>query len=802
MVDDNATDTDGLQEFDDALENSDESQGQRAAGDHSYPVVPLRDTVVFPHQVLPLTVGRDMSMQAVDAATDLDQMLIVVAQKDPSVDRPRRHDVFEYGTLARILKVFQLPDQSSTVLIQGQERVRIDKITRTSPYFQADITSLAEDEPEMDTRTEALVANIQGSYQRAAELAPYLATEHVVMVHNTDSPGELADFVTSTLQLPLEDKQGLLETPSTQARLEQVIVILAQELDILELSSKIHDEVQGEISKSQREYFLREQIRAIRRELGEGVDGESDIDELRARIAKCDLPEEAEESAKTAINRLERINPASPEYNVNRTWLEWILDVPWSKTSEDCLDLKSSRRVLDDDHHGLEKVKKRILEFLAVRKLKNDMKGPILCLVGPPGVGKTSLGRSIANALGRRFQRISLGGMRDEAEIRGHRRTYVGALPGRIIQGLKKAGTNNPVFMLDELDKLGRDFHGDPSSALLEVLDPEQNNTFTDHYLETPVDLSNVLFIATANWKGAIPAPLLDRMEIIDLHGYTEEEKVKIAQNYLVPKQTEAHGLKARQFSIGQDALEGIISGYTREAGVRNLERTIATVARGVVSEIVEGKRKSKKVQARDLKDYVGPQKFFSETLDRTRFPGIATGLAWTPYGGEVLFIEATQMKGAGRLVLTGKLGDVMKESARAALSYLRSHTEEFGLDDIAFNKIDIHLHIPAGAVPKDGPSAGITIVSALLSLLTGRPLKQRLAMTGEVTLRGLVLPVGGVKEKVLAARRAGIKTIILPTRNEVDLDEIPAKLRRQMKFIPVENVAEVLEHALLKKPI
>ncbi len=799
MADGNAMDTDDLKEIEALAE---EMEGQRAPDDHSFPVVPLRDTVVFPHQVLPLTVGRDMSMQAVDTAMDADQMLVVVAQKDPSIDRPRRHDVYRFGTLARILKVFELPDQSSTVLIQGQERVRIDKITQTSPHFQADITSLAEEEPEMDTRTEALVASIQGSYQRAAELAPYLATEHVVMVHNTDSPSELADFVTSTLQLPLEDKQDLLETPSAQERLEQVIVILAKELDILELSSKIHDEVQGEISKSQREYFLREQIRAIRRELGEGVDGESDIDELRARIAECDLPEDAEESAKTAINRLERINPASPEYNVNRTWLEWILDIPWSKTTEDRLDLKAARKTLDDDHHGLQKVKQRILEFLAVRKLKDDMKGPILCFVGPPGVGKTSLGRSIANALGRRFQRISLGGMRDEAEIRGHRRTYVGALPGRIVQGLKKAGTNNPVFMLDELDKLSHDFHGDPASALLEVLDPEQNNTFTDHYLETPVDLSKVLFIATANWKGAIPAPLLDRMEVIDLHGYTEEEKVKIAQKYLVPKQTEAHGFKTRQFAMGQGALEGIISGYTREAGVRNLERTIASVARGVAAEIVEGKRKSKTVQKRDLPEYLGPQKFFGETLDRTRVAGVATGLAWTQYGGEILFIEATQMKGAGRLVLTGKLGDVMKESARAALSYLRSHTEELGLEDIAFNKIDIHLHIPAGAVPKDGPSAGVTIVSALLSLLTGRPLKQRLAMTGEVTLRGLVLPVGGIKEKVLAARRADIKTIILPTRNEIDLDEIPAKLRRKMRFIPVDDVSEVLEHALLKKSV
>lgn len=798
MFDHDPTDMDGIQEV---LEGTEDSPTLKPEDDNAFPVVPLRDTVVFPHQVLPLTVGRDMSMQAVDAATESDQLLVVVAQKDPETDRPGKRDIYKYGTLARILKVFQLPGQSSTVLIQGQQRVRIDKITKTKPFFFADVSPLIEDEVEMDTRTEALIDNIQGSYQRAAELAPYLATEHVVMVHNTDSPGELADFVTSTLQIPLGDKQQLLETPSTSERLEQVMVILARELDILELSSKINDEVQGEISKSQREYFLREQIRAIKRELGEEVDGESDLDELRARLKENDLPEDAREAATSAINRLDRINPASPEYNVTRTWLEWILDVPWSVSTEDHLNLKDARKILDDDHYGLEKVKKRILEFLAVRQLKHDMKGPILCFAGPPGVGKTSLGRSIADALGRKFHRISLGGMRDEAEIRGHRRTYIGALPGRIVQALKKVGTNNPVFMLDELDKLGRDFHGDPASALLEVLDPEQNKAFTDHYLETPVDLSNVLFIATANWKDAIPAPLLDRMEVIDLVGYTAEEKVKIAKKYLVPKQIEAHGLTKRQISLGSDALESIISGYTREAGVRNLERTIATVIRGVAAEIVEGKRKSKSIRAGDLKGYLGQEKFFSETTDRTRTPGVATGLAWTPYGGTVLFIEATKMKGRGRLVLTGKLGDVMKESAQAALSYLRSRVEDLGLEEVEFNAIDIHLHIPAGAIPKDGPSAGITLVCALYSLLTGRPIKQRLAMTGEVTLRGLVLPVGGVKEKVLAARRAGVKTIILPARNEADLEEIPKHLKRQMRFIPVEDVSEVLDAALLKKP-
>lgn len=761
------------------------------------PVLPLRNSVVFPQQIIPLQIGRDKSLKLLEEAVHNEKLIVVVAQKDGQTDDPTPDDLYRWGTVAQIMKVFKMPDGTQSVMIQGIRRARILDYTQIEPFMKAAV-QVVKEEPVEGMDVEAMVVNLRGLFQNASELAPYLTPEHTMLVMNMENPGRIADVITWNLNIPVEEKQEVLELDDIRKRLERVTLLLTKELQILELGSKIQNQVQGEISKNQREYYLREQLKAIKKELGEDEDeGSSEINELRKRLKEANLPEEAHKVAEKEIERLTRIPPAAAEYTVSRTYLDWLLELPWSVSTEDNLDVNTAKQVLDEDHYNLEKVKKRILEYLAVRQLKNDMKGPILCFVGPPGVGKTSLGKSIARSMGRKFVRISLGGVHDEAEVRGHRRTYIGALPGRIIQGLKKAGSNNPIFMLDEIDKVGQDFRGDPSSALLEVLDPEQNSTFSDHYLEIPFDLSKVMFIATANIEETIQPALRDRMEIIEIPGYTAEDKVRIAQQHLIPKQLEVHGLKDEQITISEDAILKIISSYTREAGVRNLEREIANVCRGVAREIVEGKAEKRVVTAENLSDFLGVEKYYAEVKDRVSRSGVATGLAWTPVGGDILFHEATKMPGKGNLILTGKLGDVMKESAQAALSFIRSKAEKFGIDPEVFEKSDIHVHVPAGAIPKDGPSAGVTLLTALVSLLTNRRVAADIAMTGEITLRGLVLPVGGIKEKVLAAKRAGIDKVILPEKNRKDLNDVPAHIRKTMQFYFVSEMEEVIGIAL-----
>ena len=761
------------------------------------PVLPLRNTVVFPHQILPISVGRDKSIKLIEEAMAGDRLICLVAQRDGKVDNPAPDDLYGWGTVASIMKVFKMPDGTRSVMVQGVSVAQVLKFTQTEPVLKALVQVHKEKEAE-GVDIEALVSNIRTLFEKIVGLANYLTPEHLMLVENTEEPGRLADIITWNLNIPTSEKQQILELTDVRARLEKLTYILTKELQILELSSKIQSEVQGEINKTQREYYLREQLKAIKRELGEEEDERTvEIQELRKKIEDAGMPKEVQQVAEKELDRLAKMPPAAAEYTVSRTYIDWLVELPWSKSTEDVLDVAKAQAILDEDHYDLEKVKKRIVEYLAVRKLKADMKGPILCFVGPPGVGKTSLGKSIARALGRKFVRISLGGVRDEAEIRGHRRTYIGALPGRIIQGLKKAGSNNPVFMLDEIDKVGTDFRGDPSSALLEVLDPEQNFAFSDHYLEVPFDLSKVMFIATANLEDPIIPALKDRMEILELPGYTEEEKLHIAQQYLIPKQLEEHGLKPEQLQFTPEALTVIINAYTREAGVRNLERQIAAVCRGVAREVVEGKLESKVIEKDDLHKYLGPEKYFSEVAERTSRAGVATGLAWTPTGGDILFIEATKMPGKGELILTGSLGDVMKESARAALSYIRSKADQLEIDADTFKKYDLHVHIPAGAIPKDGPSAGVTIFTALVSLLTNRLVRNDVAMTGEITLRGLVLPVGGIKEKVLAAHRAGIKKVILPEKNRKDLEDIPEAVRNKIELCFVSDMDEVMEQAL-----
>ncbi|MFQ5706785.1 MAG: endopeptidase La [bacterium] len=761
------------------------------------PVLPLRNTVVFPQQIIPLSVGREKSIKLIEDSSDNKKLIVLVAQKDGKIDHPEPKDLYSWGTIAFIMKVFKMPDGTQSAMVQGLNRVEIIKFTQSEPYLKALVQPQLESEAK-GVDIEALIGNLRSLFQKVVGLAPYLTPEHSMLVANTEDPDNLADIITWNLNISTADKQSVLELVDLKARLERVTYLLTKELQILELGSKIQSEVQGEINKTQREYYLREQLKAIRRELGEDQDERTaEFNELRNKIKEAKLPVEAKKVADKELDRLAKMPPQAAEYTVSRTYLDWLIEVPWSKSTQDNLEVDSAQKVLDEDHYDLEKVKKRILEYLAVRKLKNDMKGPIICFVGPPGVGKTSLGKSIARALGRKFIRISLGGVRDEAEIRGHRRTYIGALPGRIIQGLKKVGSNNPVFMLDEIDKLGTDFRGDPSSALLEVLDPEQNYSFSDHYLEVPFDLSKVMFIATANLADPIPPALRDRMELIELPGYTENEKIKIAESFLIPKQLNDHGLTNEQLEFEPEAISVIIRSYTREAGVRNLEREIASVCRGVAREVVEGKTESKTITEDDLSLYLGPTKFFSEIAERTSRPGVATGMAWTPAGGDILFIEATKMRGKGELILTGSLGDVMKESARAALSYIRSLAGELNIKADEFEKNDLHIHVPAGSIPKDGPSAGVTILTALVSLLTNRLVCNELAMTGEITLRGLVLPVGGIKEKVLAAHRAGIKKILLPEKNRKDLDEIPEEIRNQLEFHFVNEMQELISLAL-----
>lgn len=758
--------------------------------------MPLRNTVVFPHQVIPLAVGRQKSLNLLNYLDEENKIIGLVSQKDGSVEEPKKEDLFSWGTASMILKKFKMPDGSEQLIVQGMYRIKILDITNTDPHFEATVMPVQESIVS-NVEIEALVNNLKMLFQKIVDLSPYLTSEHRVMVLNTDDPAKLADIIASQINFAVAEKQDILEMVDVKKRLEKVHYLLNKELQVLELGSKIQSEVQGELNKTQRHYYLREQLKAIKKELGEYEDESTEIEELREKLAHMKMPKDVQKVVEKELNRLARMSPMASEYTVSRTYIDWLFEMPWNKKTRDRLSVSKAEEILDADHYGLEKVKKRILEYLAIRQLKSDMKGPILCFVGPPGVGKTSLGRSIARALGRKFSRLSLGGVRDEAEIRGHRRTYVGALPGRIIQEIKKLGSSNPLIMLDEIDKLGMDFRGDPSSALLEVLDPEQNFSFTDHYLEVPFDLSKVMFIATANMHDPIPPALKDRMEVIEINGYTEEEKLQIAERYLIPKQLKAHGLNEEQISFQRKGTQLIINQYTREAGVRNLEREIASIVRGVAKEIVERKVQSRNIGAGAVLKYLGPERFFSEVAERTSRPGVATGLAWTPVGGDILFIEATKMKGSGKLNLTGKLGDVMKESASAALSYLRSNSEKYGIETDFYEKYDVHIHVPAGAIPKDGPSAGITMFTALYSLFTEKCVRSDLAMTGEVTLRGMVLPIGGIKEKVLAAKRAGIKSIILPAKNRKDLEEIPKQNIKNLNFYFVNDLDEVIAEAV-----
>ena len=763
------------------------------------PVLPLRDTVVFPDTMIPLTIGQERSIKLIDDVLAGDRLLALVASKDAEVEVPGPELLYPIGTVGLAHKMIKLPDGTMRILVQGLQRVHVDKYVQEEPYLAAEITKV-DDVVEAGKEVDALRASLLSVFSKIVALVPYLPEELEMAAANVEEPGPLAFLIASTMRIKAEDKQALLEESDVEKRMRSLIGILTRELDVLELGSKIQSDVRSEIDKGQREYFLRQQLRAIQQELGETNEQEAEMTELRQKIEELTLPEEVDKAARRELDRLGNISPQSAEYPVIRTYLDWIITLPWNQSSEDNLDVGHAREILDRDHYDLEKVKDRILEFLAVRKLKADLHGPILCFVGPPGVGKTSLGHSIAEAMGRKFERISVGGVRDEAEIRGHRRTYVGAMPGIIIRAMRDAGTDNPLFMIDEIDKMGADWRGDPSSAMLEVLDPEQNFSFRDHYLDLPFDLSKVLFITTANQLETIPGPLRDRMEIITLAGYTIEEKLHIARHYLVPRQIEANGLKPGQVAFKDEAVVEIISSYTREAGVRNVEREIGTICRKLAREVAEaasGSRKRFTVNVKRVHELLGRPRMFAEVKRRTSDPGVATGLAWTPVGGDILFIEATAMPGTGHLTVTGQLGDVMKESAMAAMSYVRTHSRDLGLDDDYFQKNDIHIHVPAGAIPKDGPSAGVTMATAICSLVTGTPVSAEVAMTGEVTLTGQVLPIGGLKEKTLAAQRAGITTVILPSRNEGDLEDVPEELLEGMTFVPVDRVEQVWETAM-----
>ena len=766
------------------------------------PVLSLFNLVVYPHMTFPLEVVGERAINLVDEAMADDRLIgFAMAKKALTADELPQYDSINHvGTVVAILKMAKTAENKAQMFLHGVSRFAITELVEGKPYLQAKVKALADKEAK-GIKIEALMANLVNLFDRVVKLSPFLPQEFGILATSIKEPGALADMIATLINADAQEKQKVLETLDVKKRLEQVTRVVSHQLEILELGNKIQTQVKDDLDKGQREYFLRQQLKAIKEELGEGEDeSKVEIEEYRAKIEEMGLPEEAKKEAERELGRLSRMHPSSAEFTVASTYLNWMTTLPWNKSTKDNLDIKKARKVLDDDHYGLEKAKKRVIEYLSVRKLKPDTKGPILCFAGPPGTGKTSLGTSIARALGRKFIRISLGGVRDEAEIRGHRRTYVGALPGRIIQSLRRAESNNPVFMLDEIDKLGMDFRGDPSSALLEVLDPEQNFSFSDHYLDVPFDLSRVMFITTANILDTIPPALRDRLEVIELLGYTLDEKVKIAQRYLIPRQIEANGLKPKQLKIGKAALKTIISGYTREAGVRNLEREIANVCRGVASEVAVGDIQAASIGVKDLHKYLGPVRLTSEEKARVSKPGVAMGLAWTPTGGELLFIEATSMKGNKGLTLTGQLGDVMKESATAALSFIRSNAKELGINNDFFDTLDVHIHVPAGAIQKDGPSAGVTILTALTSMLTGRPIKKDLAMTGEITLRGVVLPVGGIKEKVLAAHRAGIKTIILPKWNMKDIEDIPEKTRKEITFHFVDEIMDVLKIALRKK--
>ena len=768
-----------------------------------YPVLPLRNTVLFPQQIIPIYVGREQSLKLIaDLPKGGKKYIVVVAQKDGSVENPKASDLYEYGTLAMVMKVFDMPDKSRSAIVQGLDRVRVKNFLDPDPYYKG-LVEKVRGVVTPSAEIEGITVNLQEIFKKLIEIAPYLSEEQFHVLSNIQNPGKLVDKAISLMNISTKEKQDILEELDIKKRLEKCTVLINREIHRIELGEKIQSDVQDEISKSQREYFLREQMKAIQKELGEDTGG-VELDELDEKIKTAKMPEKIEKVARKELIRMKKIPAQSPEYTVARTYLDWLVELPWSKESKDNEDINYAQEVLDSDHYGLTKVKERIVEHLAVRNLKKSrakkgerFKSPILCFGGPPGTGKTSIGKSIANSMGREFVRISLGGVRDEAEIRGHRRTYIGALPGRIIASLKKAGTNNPIFMLDEIDKLGMDFRGDPSSALLEVLDPEQNFSFNDHYLEVDFDLSNIMFITTANRVDKIPGPLRDRMEVLEFSGYIMEEKLQIAIDHLLPKQIKEHGLRKKEIKFSDESICLLVESYTREAGVRNLERQLANVCRKVAREITDGKVKSIKVTPEKVYEYLGPIKFISEIAERTQQPGVVVGLAWTAFGGDILFIEATKMPGKGALKLTGKLGDVMKESVQAAYSYVRANAHKLGLDPTFYKKMDIHVHVPAGAIPKDGPSAGVAMITALVSLLTDKPVKDRLGMTGEISLRGNVLPIGGLKEKSTAAHRAGLTHILAPAQNEKDLVDIPKKVLKDLKISFVKDVSEVLKLAL-----
>jgi ATP-dependent Lon protease len=783
------------------------------------PILPLRGVVVYPQTAVPLTIGQPRSIRLVDDVVAADRMIGLLASRNPDLENPNPEDLYSIGTVATVHRLFRAPDGTIRLLIQGTARFRVTEFVQTDPYLKARIEVFPET-VETGLETDALARNARDQFEHIAEMIPSIPRELVTSISALEDPLQTVYTIANFQRMDLAEAQAILEMNSVTEKLHRLVAILAREGEVLELGQKIQNEARSEIEKMQREYFLREQLKAIQRELGESDEQAADIEEFRKKIDAAVMPEEAGKQARRELDRLSRLPTAAAEYGVIRTYLDWLVSLPWSKSTDDNLDISHARQVLDQDHYGLDDVKERILEFLAVRRLRlerhdelanqeitdyirREREGVILCFIGPPGVGKTSLGQSIARALGRKFVRISLGGVRDEAEIRGHRRTYIGAMPGRILQAMRRIETHNPVFMLDEVDKLSFDFHGDPASALLEVLDPEQNSEFRDHYLEVPFDLSQVMFITTANTLETIPAPLLDRMEIIQIAGYTEKEKMAIARNYLIPRQMRENGLRPGEVEFTDEGIQAIIRLYTREAGVRNLEREIGAVCRKIVTRLSEGKTEAVAITAEMVREYLGRPHFLGteELMIRTAIPGVATGLAWTPVGGEVLFIEATRMPGSKGFQITGSLGNVMQESARAALSFVRSRTEQLHIDPDFFEKSDIHLHIPAGATPKDGPSAGVTMATALVSLVSGRPVRPEVGMTGEITLRGQVLPVGGIKEKVLAAHRVGIKTIILPRRNEIDLEDLPKEVRESLKFVFVDTVDEVLAAALEPAP-
>lgn len=765
------------------------------------PVLMLRDIVVFPYMVVPLFVGREKSKNAIDTALSADRMILLLTQKNMEIEGPKREDVYDVGTVALIMRMLKLPDGRVRILAQGLIRARVETLEEDRPYYSAKIKVIHDrEEAEKAIEVEALIRNVRDGLDKASSLGKNIPPEILIIATNVEEPGRLADLTVANLELKVNEAQEILEYEDPVVRLKKVFELLTKELELLDVQSKISSEAKGEMEKLQKQYFLRQQMKAIQKELGEESEIQEEIKGYKEKLKKLKVSAVVKEELEKQINRLSRMHPESAETAVVRNYLDWMFDLPWNKATVDNLDLKKAKQILDEDHYGLDKVKERIIEYLGVKKLSKKLKGPILCFVGPPGVGKTSLGRSIARALGRNFVRISLGGVRDEAEIRGHRRTYVGAMPGKIIQELRRCRSNNPVFMMDEVDKIGADFRGDPSSALLEVLDPEQNYAFRDHYLGVPFDLSKVMFITTANLLDPIQPAFRDRMEILHLPGYTEEEKLEIGLRHLIPKQIKENALSKKLIAFSKGAIKKIISLYTREAGVRNLEREIASVCRKVARRVAEGKKKLTRVTSMSIEGFLGPAKIFRDQLLQKDLVGVATGVAWTATGGEILFVEASRMKGKGGLSLTGSLGDVMKESAQAGLSYARAHARELGIDSRIFSQNDFHVHIPEGAIPKDGPSAGVTIATSLISVCTGRKVKGNVAMTGEITLRGNVLPVGGIKEKVLAAQRAGVRTIILPLPNKKDLIDIPTKIKKEMEFIFVEEIKDVFNQAMVKK--